>query len=191
MGQAIPKSSCLRLLFVLTSLCLTFIAVVTGQKGEVRRFPQESADLLSPRGDKSLHWEPPGNNGELHRVYLIDLATKKSIEVSSFSRHVSVGWAPTGRALFVTDYSGSDSSRCMAFVVNDQPLQKLDISEQLRDSRLVPSKTWTNHHVFCEVLRWVGRDQLLIRLHGYGDADPRGFSKRYRHSLKGTFRMEP
>jgi hypothetical protein len=44
--------------------------------------------------------------------------------------------------------------------------------------------------VSCEVLRWRTDDELLLRLHGYGDADPRGFSKGYRYSLKGTFRPE-
>ena len=176
--------------FVSLIMCATVAAAVAAQGPDVRRFPEQSADLVSPRRDKSLHWEAPGNGRERHTVYLIDQATKKSIEVLSFSRHVSVGWAPTGRAFFATDFAGSDASRCLVFLLGNDSPEKRDLSEGLRISGLVPPKTWSNHHVFCEVLRWVDGDQLSIRLHGYGDADPRGFSKRYRYSLKGTFRAD-
>jgi hypothetical protein len=155
----------------------------------MRRFPQESADLQSPRGGKILHWEAPGNGRERHTLYLIDQATKNSTEVLSFSRYVSVGWAPTGRAFFATDFAGSDASHCLVFILSGASAEKRDLSEGLRTSGLVPAKTWSNHHLFCEVLHWVDGDQVLIRLHGYGDADPRGFSKRYRYSLKGAFRQ--
>jgi len=122
-------------------------------------------------------------------VYLTDQVTKNSIEVLSFSRHVSVGWGPTGEAFFVTDYAGSDFSRCLVFVLRGASPERRDLSEALRISSLVPPKTLTNHHVFCEVVRWLNDDELLIRLRGYGEADPRGFSN-YHYSLKGTFRTE-
>lgn len=191
MGQAIQKGPRVRLRrFLLASVCVTAAAVAAAQGREVRRFPEQSADLPSPRGDKSLHWEAPENGREQHTLYLIDQPTKNSIEVLSFSRHVSVGWAPTGLAFFATDFAGSDSSRCVVFVLDGTSPDKRDLSEGLRTSGLVPAKTWSNHHVFCEVLRWRTDDELLLRLHGYGAADPRGFSQRYRYSLKGTFRPD-
>jgi hypothetical protein len=123
-------------------------------------------------------------------VYLIEGATKNRIEVLSFSRHVSVGWAPTGVAFFATDFSGSDSSRCLVFLLGGASPEKRDLSEALRTSGLVPARAWSNHHVSCEVLRWLDDDELLLRLHGYGDVDPRGFSMRYRYSLRGAFRTD-
>jgi hypothetical protein len=67
---------------------------------------------------------------------------------------VSVGWAPTGSAFFVTDFKGSDSSDCLVFVLGGGAPDKRDLSNELRSSGLVPPKTWSNHHVSCEVLRW-------------------------------------
>lgn len=189
MKPAIQKGARVQLRRFLSAAIVwaTAVAPAATQGREVREWPQQSTDLQSPSGEKALHWEAPGNGRERHTLYLIDRATKNAIEVLSFSRHISVEWAPGGAAFFATDYAESDSSRCLVVVLGDGSPEKRDLSKGLRTSGPVPARTWTNHHVLCEVLRWRNDDELLLRLHGYGEADPRGFTQRYRYSLKGTF----
>jgi hypothetical protein len=147
------------------------------------------SSLISPRGDKSLHWDEPDASGVEHTLFLVDRTTNRVIEVLSFERSISIEWAPSGQAFSVTDHAGSDSSACLVFVLRDgDNPAKYDLSERLEQSGLVPARVWTNHHLYCEVLTWRDAEVLSLRLWGYGDADPKGFDRRYDYSLKTGFK---
>ena len=173
---------------ILTIAHLLVVAAGGAQQNELRDFPGATTDLVSPRGDKRLHWDEPQSDRREHRLSLVDVKTGISVTALQFSRSVSVAWAPSGAAFAVTNRASSDSSQCLLFVIGTAALPaRRNLSTQLQRSGLVPAQAWTNHHVDCELLEWRDGDVLLLRLRGYGDADPQGFEHRYEYSLQSGF----
>lgn len=68
----------MRRIVPLASLFFVMVAQIGAQSNVLRRFPEESTDLLSPRGDRTLHWAAPKGKHDIHSIHLIDEKTRVS-----------------------------------------------------------------------------------------------------------------
>jgi hypothetical protein len=99
-------------------------------------------------------------------------------------------WSPTSSAFVVNDYEGSDVSHPVLFTAPwaDQPV---DLREKLTDflcSQGKAKKVEENHHVYFSAQRWLSGNEVLCQVTGYGDANPKGFTKNYVYKIGVGFR---
>ncbi len=150
-------------------------------------FPEQS-EAVSPDGRYAIvgidrDKEP------YHTVFLEDRSLKTRRKLFNYDRHIVVLWKSDSKLVAVTNYVGSDSSQCSIVSVDEKvgPIQVLDVlSHQLSED------TWNqlkrglgNHHAYVEASVWDGPASLLVKISGYGDADPAGFAAFYEVLLPG------
>jgi hypothetical protein len=152
-------------------------------------FPGTKSELKSPDGHYTIRNMDDEKQEPAHTLTLI--GPKGSTEkIYSYGRHVEVLWSPTSSAFVVNDYEGSDASRPVLFTIpfTGKPL---DLREKLTDflrSRGNAASAEENHHVYFSAKRWLSDDEILCQVTGYGDVDPKGFTRRYVYKLSGGFR---
>lgn len=47
--------------------------------------------------------------------------------------------------------------------------------------------TFGNHHVYIESVKWLSENKVKIKISGYGDIDPEGFTLWYEYTFGDGF----
>jgi hypothetical protein len=88
--------------------------------------------------------------------------------------------------LVVNDFTGSDSSTCLVFEIGKGAAGSEDVRGRLMQLASVAERIRANHHVFVRCVDWTGDRTVLVKLEGYGKADPKGFTEWFEYSLGGN-----
>jgi hypothetical protein len=158
------------------------LPAIAGDK--LTRYPG-SRDLQSPNGLFVL------NNLEIETGDLPHLLVVRNVKTTKeefrlpYKRYVEVLWSPDGSHLLINDHGGSDYSDCMIISFRDTD-KRVDVSELLRRGTENLSVT-QNHHVFIEGVEWLGNDRVMVKVYGYGDIDPDGFTQSYIYEIGKGF----
>jgi len=142
-------------------------------------FPAQS-QAVSPDGRYAIVGVDRGTKPS-HSVFLEDHFLKTRRKLFNYHQHIVVLWKTDSKLFAVTDYVGSDSSRCSILSVDEKvpPIQVLDVL-----SRQFSTDTWkqlanrlNKDHVYVEAAVWDGPTSLMVKISGHGDADPGGFTE--------------
>jgi hypothetical protein len=125
-----------------------------------------------------------------HRLYLENPKSKAREEILSYSRHASGLWSADSRSFIVNDYGGSDFSKCLVFTLDGQT-KRLDLEKEIEKELKATRSIFGNHHVYVECTGWLGSNSVKVKISGYGDVDPDGFTLFYAHTLGGSFSLLP
>ncbi len=156
---------------------------------KVVEFPGKNGDAKSPDG-RYLVENVDSDKEPHHSLLLKNLKTGGVHSLCNYKRHVTALWSPDGQKLVVNDSAGSDFSKSLIFFV-DQSGPPVDIGAKLLQSLKDPADRRSvsgNHHVYVAVTNWQGNQAVKLRVWGYGDVDPKGFSRLYLYTLDGSFR---
>lgn len=155
------------------SACVTITAV------RPVSFPGQS-EAVSPDGRYAISGVDSGTEPH-HTIYLEDRSLKARRKLLDYDRHIMVLWKPDSKLFAVTDYIGSDSSRCSILSV-DEKVAAIRVLDVL--SRQLAEGTWkqlesrvSNHHTYVEAQVWDGPMSLMVKISGYGDADAGGLAE--------------
>ena len=164
------------------SMCIAVFGSERSFPGPVNRLPSPDGRyvLINVDSDKAPH----------HVLVIKDSSSGVKRQIHSYGRHVSALWSPDGNMLVVNDYAGSDFSKSLLFsAAADKPTVDLGAAllRSLENSAARRELTG-NDHVYFAVKKWKSQTELVLRVWGYGDASPRGFSQTYVYSLEGSFR---
>lgn len=147
-------------------------------------FPGKSKACPNSQRDWSVEWREASNVGP-HELHLRQLRPRRdAIPVLTFSRHVDVVWNPDGRAIAVTDYVGSDSSR-IVIVRTTAPDHPIDLEAELIRSLGRPMDIYRHGHRYFESPGWKSSNTLLFRVRAY-DAEPGlEYVETFRYQIGG------
>jgi hypothetical protein len=170
----------------LSLMCIVVMVAFAGGLEGARqpvRFPQTSEPAISPNGMMAVVNRDDDQRDPPHSLYLVDRranGTETETKIYSYGRHVAVLWNADSTAIAITDYVGSDSSSCLVVRVPNGSV--IDISASLENDPEAHQYVARDHHVYCEISRWVSTTAVAIELYGYGDAHPKGFrlTRRYQ-----------
>jgi hypothetical protein len=172
-------------IFLLLALCSL---VAFGSSKKPVEFPGPQAKLQSPDGRYVV--ENVDSDKEPHHTLRLKSAATGTVRtLCSYQRHVTVLWSPDGKKLVVNDYAGSDFSRVLIFSADrESPLVNVgaELLQSLRDSPDRRSLA-DNQHVYFAVSGWEGKESVKLKVWGYGQVDPKGFSRWYQYTLGGSF----
>jgi hypothetical protein len=90
----------------------------------------------------------------------------------------------------VNDYEGSDASHPVLFT-KPWTAQPIDLRERLLTflgTQVATKGMLSNLHVYLLAQRWLADGDILCRVTGYGDADPKGFRKDFVYKVGEGFR---
>ncbi len=132
-----------------------------------------------PTGRYAVVW----SDAEPHALLFKDIRKGKLSDLLTFDRHVDVFWSPDGNAFAITDWGGSNYSE--AFIYFPTELKAaIDLQDVIKNTFGIVPEIAQNDHVYFEVLGWITPDKLKFKVHGYGDFNRHGFTKRYEYNLK-------
>lgn len=144
-------------------------------------FPDQS-QAASPDG-RYVIVGVDGDADPHHTVFLEDRILKTRRKLFNYDRHVVFLWYYDSNLFAVTDYVSSDSSRCSIISVDEKvpPIQVLDLLfRQLSESSRERLKSHlSNHHAYVEASVWAKPTDLELKVSGFGDTDPAGFTEFY------------
>jgi hypothetical protein len=165
-------------------------AIISGANAQKVSFPGKKPETKSPDGRYAIRNVDDENQEPAHTLTLIDTKDGSATKIYSYERHVDVLWSPTSGALVVNDYEGSNAAHPVLFTApwTDQPV---DLREKLIDflrSRGEATSALDNHHVYFSAQRWLNGNDILCQMTGYGDVDPKGFTKHYVYKIGKGFR---
>lgn len=126
-----------------------------------------------------------------HTVLLEDRRLKMQRTLLHYERHVDVLWNPDSKSFALTDYAGSDYSLCSIIYV-DASMPAINVWEELLKRVTTNERKIMedNHHVYVVATRWVGTKTLRLKIWGYGDISPRGFTRFYSYDVDGRVRRD-
>jgi hypothetical protein len=163
------------------SLCVPF---TNAQQPHPRPivFPEHSR-VVSPNGryvliDVDADTEPN------HTVFLEDLRLKARRRLFNYDRHIDLSWNPDSQSLAVSDYAGSDYSRCRIYSVSENvpPVQVWD--ELVKAATAKEKKSLLqNDHVYIAASDWISPRVLKVKVWGHGEVNPAGFTSFYRYEI--------
>jgi len=169
------------------------VCVVLGAGASAQRvsFPGPKSATESPDGRYTIQNADNEKQEPAHTLTLVDARNGSTTKIYSYGRHVDVLWSPTSSAFVVNDYEGSDASHPLLFAApwTDQPVDMREKLVNFLRSRRMAKSVEENHHVYFSAKRWVSDNEILCEVTGYGDADPKGFSKRYVYKIGDGFRL--
>ena len=173
------------------SICLLAVVstVASGAARKLTEFPGTQAQLRSSDGRYAV--ENVDSDKEPHHTLLLKNTETGAVRtLCNYPRNVTVLWSPDGKKLVVNDYAGSDFSKILIFSADeDSPPQDVgsELLQSLKDSPDRRSLA-DNHHVYFAVSSWEGNDAVRLKVWGHGEVDPKGFSRLYQYTLRGSFR---
>jgi hypothetical protein len=164
---------------------LVVLVVLTGAlegAGQVVRFPETRGPAHAPNGAIAVVNRDDDSVDPPHALYLVSRGhSSGEKKLYSYGRHVAVTWSPDSSALAITDYVGSDTSTCI--IVRVPSGSSIDLSARLQKDPSTQKYFEEDHHVYCEITRWLGSTAVAVRFHGYGDAHPKGFQLTRRYAI--------
>ncbi len=155
-------------------------------------FPGLSSQAMSPNKDflienvDSQNEEDSDILGGNHALFLINILTGKRKHLHAYERHVEVWWSPTGSYVLVNDYRGSDSATPLIFMI-DEDTTCIALEKELAQQAQNNSHIWKNHHVYITGSEWIAQDVLKVKIEGYGDVDPDGFTLWFEYHIGKGF----
>ena len=169
-------------------LALLLAGVAAVKAPDPVNFPG-AAQALDPTGRYAVVWVAPdahATDGGQQELLLRIEASGVKRHLLSFRRSATVFWAPGGNALAIKDRLGRDRSTVLVFFPDKPGVTDLD-AELMKAFSPLPERT-ENHHVYLEVVRWLGPKSLRVRLRGYGEHDPEGFDELFDYELGGRLK---
>lgn len=145
-------------------------------------FPQHSR-AVSPNGRYVLVGVDADTEPN-HTVYLENSQLKTRRKLFSYDRHIDLLWNPDSESFAVSDYAGSDYSRCSIISVTENvpPVQVWD--ELLTAATANEKKSLLqNDHVYIAATAWISSKVLAIKVWGHGEVNPAGFTRFYRYEI--------
>ncbi len=176
-----------RKILLFTGLVCIAFAAQGGAKGNLTRFPSEKNALSSPDGKYLVINRDDEKRKPPHTLFLRDRKTGREQHLYSYWRYVAVLWSPDSKRLIINDHAGSDWSKSLIFVV-DEKVQQLDVSQDLLRKFGSDEKLTRSHHLYIESVDWISNDKVLVKVFGYGETSPKGFSVWYEYTVGGEFR---
>lgn len=163
------------------------LSVPASAGGQQTRFPGDVSELASPDGHLVLvnvdSDQPPH-----HALYLRAKGASGQEQLLTYGRHASALWSLRGHGLIINDYGGSDYSNSLIFLFGADKKQ-VDVREELRRQVSSNRSLFGNHHVYIEGVGWLDDDRVKVKVSGYGDVDPKGFTLVYEYTIGGGFRL--
>lgn len=150
------------------------------------RFPGERSEITSPNGRYILYNINTEKAKPYHTLFLKDLKKKTDEKLYTYDRYIEVLWSPKGTALIVNDHGGSDYTNSIIFLLNDWK-KKIDVKEQIRLRMGNNKSIFGNHHVYIEGIEWIDENNIKIKIYGYGEVDPDGFTLWYEYKIGEGF----
>ena len=88
----------------------------------------------------------------------------------------------------INDYGGSDYSEPIIFIANN-PDRAIYVRKQLQEQMGNNASIFGNHHVYIVGAEWLSDKSIKIKIYGYGDVDPNGFTLWYEYILGDGFKF--
>ncbi|HYL99253.1 MAG TPA: hypothetical protein VEZ90_09885 [Blastocatellia bacterium] len=154
-----------------------------------QRFPDTRAEFRSPNGTyvvvNSDRDEKP-----FHSLTVKRRSDGSVINTYEYPRNVEIFWNPQGTVLAITDNYASNESKCLILDLAQKNPDWADLTQALRNAGNSRQKSSLvrDDHVYTKVLRWRDDKTLEVKVSGYGEVDPKGFSYLYLYSLDGSAR---
>jgi hypothetical protein len=144
-------------------------------------FPGTHPCVAAPNGRITVCNED-SNVSPFHALSLVGEGTKR--QLFTYDRSVRVYWAPDSKHVAITVNAGSDSSFIRIFSTDGATSFVVDQEKLCRqlDSRKC-SQLSGNGHVYIEAQRWLSKKSLYLKVHGYGEVSPKGFSFEVSYPL--------
>jgi hypothetical protein len=150
-------------------------------------FPEQS-QAVSPNeryviiGEEN-HSEP------FHTAILEDRVLRTRRKLFDYDRHIDLLWSLDNRSFAVTDYEESDYSRC-SIISTDQTVPTIQVWDELLKALTEKERKSLlgNHHVYIAAVQWIGTGALKVKVWGYGDVNPSGFTRFYSYDMKGRIK---
>jgi hypothetical protein len=133
-----------------------------------------------------------------HSLFIKNVQTNKVRKLYKYNRFVTILWSRDEKNLAVIDYGGSDFANCLIFPLTSQlnkPIKPISIFDELKQQmptnktifKQVDDPDHLNHHVYITCNKWLNTNTVLIKIYGYGDFDPNGFTLWYKYTLGKKF----
>jgi hypothetical protein len=154
-------------------------------------FPEHSR-ALSPDG-RYLITGVDSDSEPYHTVFLEDRRLKTRRKLFNYNRGIELLWNPDSTHFVLNDYVGSDYSECKIIPV-DEKVQPTNVwGEIVKGIRPKEQRSLLeNHHVYIAAREWIAPDTLRVKVWGYGDLNPSGFTRFYTYNKKlGVKRVKP
>lgn len=170
-------------IFIVQLFLLSLSKSFTLASERFSQFPGLS-EASSPDGRYVLRNVDIEKDGEFnHQLILRDTKTNTEKTIYSYGRRVDALWSEDSKGLIINDHGGSDYTNCIIFRL-EKEIKKHDVKELLTRKSIKYKKSIVeNHHVYIEGIRWVTNKTIKIRITGYGDVDPEGFSMWYEYTI--------
>jgi len=158
-------------------------------------FPSKITEIPAPSGHYAVTWKQGGSTEEEpNQLFLKNLSSGRVTKILEFHRQVNILWAPNGRFVAVTDWTGSNVSQVLLF----QPGKKkvINLADCLHHSLGKQPDISKSVHVYFEAISWKGPKKLLFKVFGdaqdSGDSGLRGFEHYFEFDISGMVRkVEP
>jgi hypothetical protein len=176
--------------WLLTALsCLAIASCAVGQSVS---FPGTRSETKSPDGHLVIRNSDSDVEDPAHTLTLVDSRNGTVIKIYRYGRGVDVLWSPASDAFVVNDHEGSNVSHPVLFRA-PWSTNHTDLREKLIDylrARKQARSVLENHHVYIAAERWLSDNEVLCQVTGYGDVNPKGFTRHYVYKLDAGFRPD-
>jgi hypothetical protein len=171
-------------LFAILNSSLIIPTSASQASPKIVSFPEQS-QAASPDAryvivEEENHAEP------FHTAILEDRVLKTRRKLFDYERSIDLLWNPDSKSFAVTDYEGSDYSRC-SIIFTDKTVPTIPVWDKLtkalteRDRKTLLE----NHHVYIAAVQWVSATALKVKVWGYGELNPSGFTRFYSYDRDG------
>jgi hypothetical protein len=151
-------------------------------------FPGDNRRCVSPRGVWQVEWREPSGEGR-HVLWLQATAGGTPKRLLEFGRSADLLWSPDGRALAVTDHSGSSESALWVFT-GPSFLPALNVEDRLRVSLGTLPEIFNNGHRYFEAIGWASANVLRFSVRAYDSAPGKEYQSTFRYQLAGRVSRE-
>jgi len=148
------------------------------------------SEISSPNGRYLLRNVDIEKDGEFsHQLILRDTKINTEKLVYSYGRYVDALWSKDSKGMIINDHGGSDYTNCIIFQFQKE-IKMYDVTELLTSQAIMHKKSIVgNHHVYVEGEQWITNKKIKVRITGYGDVDPDGFSIWYEYAVGDKFKF--
>jgi hypothetical protein len=177
--------------FVLGALLSVTLGV--GVHAQKVSFPGARFETKSPDDRYTIQNADDEKREPAHTLTLIDaMRGGSATKIYSYGRHVDVLWSPTSSAFVVNDYEGSDAAHPILFTTTriDRVIDLREILIDFLRSEGTANSIEKNQHVYVLANRWVSGNEIECEVSAYGNANPKGFTKRYVYKVGEGFRAD-
>jgi hypothetical protein len=127
--------------------------------------------------------------GPAHSLVLVDTRKGTSSTIHTFGRHVDILWSPATDSVAVNDHEESNYGTALVFFLpwKGRRVTLLDALARFLHAKR-QAALLDNDHLYLTARKWVSDRELLCRLEGWGDQNPKGFTRYYIYEIGKGFR---